>query len=401
MPIIIDEGQMLEDNVFEFEQKLKSPISRYLDTTPVLVTYYHIDENGSTVDAGFQDVSSLVGFRSPTRFKKIEKLPLYGMDQIILQLQDNDQGLDSEFTGDAITIPGTIDPTSGDYFTIDTLQDSYVFRVTETAYDTAISDGFHRINFQLEYLNKEKIEDINKQVNDTFTCIMENIGTEEKCLIRNVDLLQINKINEMYDDMVKTYLTLFYSERYNSLLGELGTAQKLYDPFQTAFINKHSLFNKKNNLQAIILTDQFTDQRRRIKYEKSFYRVVERRDPKLMKEFKYTTYPATTEKESSFARYYDKSIFILDTPNDMPLDARVMVSNEFATSVQLCGFPKSDYGALIQKFIRKEPISFADIPLTLSEDLIMMDGNLEVFFFTPIVLYIIKTVINDHIKEIK
>ena len=71
MGIIIDEKQMIENNVFQFEEKLKSPLSRFLDTTPTFVNYYHLDSDETTTDEGFKDVASLIGHRSPIKYKKI------------------------------------------------------------------------------------------------------------------------------------------------------------------------------------------------------------------------------------------------------------------------------------------------------------------------------------------
>ena len=59
--------------------------------------------------------------------------------------------------------------------------------------------------------------------------------------------------------MVTTYLSIFYDERYNCVLGDLPAGHRLYDPYMTIFINKHNLLNRKNDLQTIILTEQIED----------------------------------------------------------------------------------------------------------------------------------------------
>ena len=65
---------MVEDTTFQFENRFKSPTARFIDTTPVFVTYYHVDVDNTTVDEGFLDVASVIGNRSPIRFKKIHTI---------------------------------------------------------------------------------------------------------------------------------------------------------------------------------------------------------------------------------------------------------------------------------------------------------------------------------------
>ena len=268
MGIIIDEKRMVEDNIFKYEDRLKSPVSRFIETTPTFVTYYHVNPDISTVDEGYKDVHSILGSHSPIRYNKIESFPLYGIDQIVLQLQEMDQGLDTTYEGDAVIVPGSIKPLQNDFFVIPYLKEPYLFRVTEINYDTIMPDNYYKIGFTLEYLEIEKIESIENQVSEKYTCILENIGTENTCVIELESKDTLDAIDEMYDDMASTYRSIFYNDRHNCFLGEMGSGLYLYDPLQTQFINEHQLFNRKNDLSCLILTDEFTDSKRRIKYGK-------------------------------------------------------------------------------------------------------------------------------------
>ena len=101
MGILINEQKMIDENTFRYEEKIKSPTSRFLDTAPTFVTYYHINMDESTTDEGFSDVKMYIGDKSPIRFNKTENFPIYGLDQIVLQLQDDDAGLDSTYESEA------------------------------------------------------------------------------------------------------------------------------------------------------------------------------------------------------------------------------------------------------------------------------------------------------------
>jgi hypothetical protein len=244
MAILINEQKMVDDNTFAYEDRIKSPSSRLLDTTPTFTTYYHIDVNESTTDEGFIDVENVIGAKSPLRYNKIDNMPIYGLEQIVIQLQDNDAGIDGSYDGEATILPGTIKPNQNDYFIIPILKDTYLFRVTEITYDTIMPDNFYKISFELEYIDDEVLDNLNKQVLDDYNCILENIGTEEKCIIEKSVFEKRNAIIKKYRNIVDFYMSMFYNERHNVFLAEMSDGKLLYDPLQTEFINKHNLLKE-------------------------------------------------------------------------------------------------------------------------------------------------------------
>lgn len=400
MAFLINEQKMVEDNIFKFENRLNSQISRFLDKSPVFVTYFHINVNETTVDGGFKDIEDIVGNRSPLKFQKIENFPIYGLEPVVLSIQDNDQGLDTEYSGECVILPNTIKPLQNDIFMINHVKGSFLFRVTEVQYDNIRPDNYYKISYRFEWLDDDKVDELNEQVQEKYSCILQNIGTENNCIIKEEYLERIQNIDDMYDDMVSTYKTIFYNERYNCFLGETNDGYKIYDPLQTIFFNKHKLLNKKQDYSTTILTEGFVDNKRKIKYEKSIYRFFERRDLKLISTFPYNTFPANYKKDSSFSRWNDKSVIVADIPSTMDMNNAIdLLSIDLVNSFKYNGPQDSKYIELMQKFIRKEDITIYDIPLDLNEELLRLDANEEVFFFTPILLYIIQVVVNDFLKE--
>ena len=400
MAFLINEQKMVEDNIFKFENRLNSQISRFLDKSPVFVTYFHINVNETTVDGGFKDIEDIVGNRSPLKFQKIENFPIYGLEPVVLSIQDNDQGLDTEYSGECVILPNTIKPLQNDIFMINLVKGSFLFRVTEVQYDNIRPDNYYKISYRFEWLDDDKVDELNEQVQEKYSCILQNIGTENNCIIKEEYLERIQNIDDMYDDMVSTYKTIFYNERYNCFLGETNDGYKIYDPLQTIFFNKHKLLNKKQDYSTTILTEGFVDNKRKIKYEKSIYRFFERRDLKLISTFPYNTFPANYKKDSSFSRWNDKSVIVADIPSTMDMNNAIdLLSVDLVNSFKYNGPQDSKYIELMQKFIRKEDITIYDIPLDLNEELLRLDANEEVFFFTPILLYIIQVVVNDFLKE--
>lgn len=397
MAYIINEQKMVEDTTFQFENRFKSPTARFIDTTPVFVTYYHVDTDNTTVDEGFLDVASVIGHRSPIRFNKIENFPLYGMDQIVLNIAEDDQGLDTTWDGDGIVLPKTIKPVPNDFFVIPTLKDYYIFRVTNIQYDTVMPDNYYKIEFKLEYIDSTKLEEIEKQVLEEHICVLENIGTETNCIIEKSSYQKIKEIEKMYAEIKDLYMAMFYNDRHNVFLCEIEDGKLLYDPLQTYFVNIHKLFNSKNDLSTLILTDQYDDPKRKYKYAKSVYKFLETRDMKLLSMFKYTTRPGTSIRESSFRKWHDRNIEVLDTPLVIPDDSNSIFSRDFMEAIKLNAPVESEYASLIQRYLRSEKITIKDISMELDTELIYLNNSIEVFFFTPIIMYIIRDIIEKEL----
>lgn len=400
MAFLISEEKLVEDSVSLLDQRLNSPIARFIEQTPTFVTYYHININESTNDAGFNDVESFIGESSPLRFQKIEKFPIYGLEAILAQWQDTDLGIDGSYEGEAVILPNTIKPLPNDYFIIKYVGDNVIFRITEIVNDNIRTDNFYKIMFKLDSIDDGRRDSLNKQVYDNYTCILENIGSENKCIIQSDFKEQLDKIDKLYNDMTSLYMSIFYSERYNALLGEMPGGFSLYDPYMSNFINKHELLKKKNVITTTFLEENhIIDNKKSLKYERSIYRFFERRDVSLIKPFYYTTINGFNRKESGFYRWSDENVYIVDIPSDIGMSNPYRIFPDMTiNTIKLNGPTESKYLKLIKKFIRNDSISIYDIDLTLNEELINLDANLEMFFITPLLLYIIKEVVVEFNK---
>lgn len=399
----LDEKNVVNGNVELRFGRDKFNGIRYQDnTTPVYTTYYHLDTAATTTDAGFKDVAAIIGSRSPIKFNKIEDFPLYNIDQIVLQLQDEDQGLDTDYEGEAVILASTIKPVQNDYFMIPVLKDPYLFRVTSIQYDTIMPDNYYRIGFKLDYIDAEKVEQLNQQIkahNGEFVVVQENIGTENACIIEKGNFAKISQIENMLSTMRQSYLALFYSDRYNVFLGPLDQAglRLLYDPYQTEFINKHKLFLEKNSFKTIVLTEQTEDKQKLLKYEKSVYRFMEIPDETRMNQFEFVFSAGVTHKESGFYRWRDRQVEVLDIIEHWPIKTMHVFDADFVDKVKKNEDTGSDVGELIKKHIRRIPIHIEDIPMDLNDELLHLNNSLEIFILTPLLFYIIQKVLKDEL----
>lgn len=403
MAKILNEKRNINDNVFEYEKRLQSPYNRYIDKYPTYVTYYHVSNDDTTVNEGWQDSEQLLGTNSSLRFQKITDFPLYGISQIVMDINDDDHGLDAGYEGEAIFLPHTIKPLQNDFFVIDHLSthDVYLFRISTIEFDNIHPDNFYKATFRLEGTDISYIDKIEAQVLNNYVCISENIGTENVCIIEHERYTRINQVKKLYDDVAGTYLSIFYNERYNCLLGEKPCGKKLYDPYMIEFVNKWGLFNDKQRLNTYIFSQEIEDNRFRIKYEKSIWRFIERQDMSLMTNFYYYIYPGVRLPYTTFASWYDQTIYVLDISLTFNSDELCdpIILDSFINDVKNNNSVDGDYANLIKSYIRKENIDIYSIPLSLNESLLTLDGNLDFFFMTPIILFIIKKILKDELHD--
>lgn len=405
MATFFDEERFITDNTTLMGEKLQSPIVRLIDQTPTFTTYFHLNIHESTSDEGSHDIESVVGKRSPLRYQRITSFPIYGIDQIVLQIQDGDMGLDTSYEGEATILPGTIKPLQDDFFVIGVLDECFVFRVTGIEYDTARLDNFYKIHFKLEFNDAEKLHSLEELVHAKYTCVLQNIGTENQCLIQSEYKEQLDIVDNIYSEIARLYISVFYVERYNVLLGELGNGYLLYDPFMTSFINNHGLFNNAYEMKVIYLNDEFRDPKRTLKYERSIYRYAEKRECDKTNNFPYTTVKGMSNIETSFYRWSDESVYMVDIP---PVtltwadpNSRVVLSDQYVTEIRM-NIPNSKtplYKQFLMRFFRRESISIFDITNELKDSIYLLDGGLEMFFLIPILLYAIKEVVIEFHKN--
>ena len=405
MARIIGEQKNISENLFSYEKRLNSPYNRFIDKNPTYVNYYHISDFDTTVDSGWKDTEDLIGPNSSLRFKKIDNFPLYGITQIILQIEDSDGGLDTDYQSECIFLPHTIKPSQNDFFTIihEDRRNPYLFRITGIDHDTIHPDNFYKAQFVLESTDWNRIDDLNNQTLGNFVCITENIGTEANCIIESDKFVKIQEVQKIYRDLADTYISIFYNERYNSILGEKPCAKLLYDPYLIEFCNRWRLFNEKDKLNTLILSQEIDDNKFAIKYERSVWRYIERNNLELINNFPYYIYPGMRLPYTTFYTWRDERVWILELPltnipNTDPTASEIF-NDTFVGAVKLNADVEGDYAVLLKRYLRGENLTVYDVPDKINESLLSLEANLDSFFVTPMILYIIKKIINDEINK--
>ena len=180
---IINEQSFINQNIFQYEERLNSQFTRILATKPTYVTYFHINNISSTTDVGFENVERLVGVNSPIRFNEVKDFPIHGLERIGLDLEQTEYGLDVNYESDGVILPNTVQPFVDDLFIINYLNKPYLFRISNIKYDTIKSNNFYGITFYLLSTDHEMIDQVYKQISDKYTCDIMNVGTDRKSVV--------------------------------------------------------------------------------------------------------------------------------------------------------------------------------------------------------------------------
>lgn len=306
MGFIINDKNFINDNIFKYEKRLESQYSVFTEKNPTFVTYYHINNINSITDTGLLNVDRIIGKESPLKYQKIEDFPIYGIDQIKLDLSDEEEGITGSYEGDGIILPNTIKPLPNDFFIISYLDSGYLFMVTQIDYDTIKSNNYYKISFMLKSTDYNSVEELNDQVLEKYTCIFKNIGTEDNCLIREDNYIQLRELDNLYSSFVNKYMSLFYNKRYNSFL--FNTANHvIYDKFVSNFINQNNLLNEKEKYQTVVISNEDYGEQFPITYEMSIYDSIENREIEKLDYIRYELCPITYQ-HSIFLYYNLKNV---------------------------------------------------------------------------------------------
>lgn len=307
---ILNEKDFINQNVELFTERMESSVTRFLDRTPSYVIYYRINNQVSTADSGFENVERMIGKNSPVRYSEVKDFPIYGIEQIVPELNLDEEGMDASFdNGEGILLPNTFIPVPGDFFTIDYLEKSILFQVTEVRYDTIKSNNFYRITFSLKSVNPETISNLRQQVVDRFTTLQSEKGTETIQIIKDDKLALMDELKEVYADIQRSYMEIFYNKKYNVIMKDDAPDAKYYDPYMNNFINTHGLLSSKGDYSTIyLLIERMEKMSDFIKgYRKSVYRALEEKDSKYLRNTEWTPLPVTLS-DSIFKMYRDRIV---------------------------------------------------------------------------------------------
>ena len=265
-----EKSQFIQQAIDIYGQNRVGQYSRYLDSQPTFVTYYAVNQALSRTDVGFGQAYDELGPNSPLRFNKILELPLYKVPTLQPQGNYEDGTYDVELDLSDLTIlPNTVTPKPYDFFCI-ALPNSQklLFRVNSFRNNTIQSNDFYMIDADLRHSGDDCCDEIDKLVVETYTCVFENIGTNDNCFIKSTDEDKANDVQKAIDLLTTMYHDLFfdydiadylYFKQYPLPYNYFNMRHCYYDIYLAKFINESMIFCTNDGMSTSVLTYDDTE----------------------------------------------------------------------------------------------------------------------------------------------
>jgi hypothetical protein len=399
--LIFNEESMINGNIFKFEQRLQSHVNKYIENGAILTTYYSQRESSITVDRGLQDIDQLFGKKSPLRYNKIKNFPLYGFGQANPENSDENQIEDINIEGDSVIIPSTVVPKQSDFFQVNHLKMTALFQITSVNYDSMKPEGYYKIHYRLISTSDERLQELQEQVIETYSTELNAVGSNINPIIKEDDFHYRNQIRQMVNQMIANYKALYYNSRHNCFLyhhPELGL--DWFDMCGNEFIAKHSLMNTENSGNVIVLNDKLQDSQLPFYYSNSVYNWIELGAPtRMIRKFFFNLLYADGYPYSSFARWGDGDIQIMqplaNQQEKINYQEYSFFDNDTLNALLDDKYePVNEYEKLIWKYMHKpNQLSIHDVSLYTADALINSVRHLDTFLYTPIVIFIIRKIL--------
>lgn len=311
---------MVDNSMKMMEDVLNSKFTTYISGagTPVLVTYYSLDETMTSTDLGTGTIDSELGEHSPLRFNKIMNFPVYGLRELIPTKEELEGKLiDMNLDGEIIILPNTIKPTEYDYFTYKYDDNTIIiFHVVDFEFGTIKSNNYYKLTINLKDINSTQIEE---KLDNQSVCVMESIldrfGTTERCIIKKTVFDYIKDIEKLITYLTDSYIDAFYNERYRTIYFRTSSDKAIiYDPYLAKFISDNAIFDYQKD-RYILLTNHDYRSIVNKNYHKSIFRNIELCDKHKL--YAQLRIPVTFETSSTnpFSYYGEDSAFTMDIEN--------------------------------------------------------------------------------------
>lgn len=291
-----------------------SQYSKYLDSNPIMVTYYSVNLVMSRADVGTGKIYDELGKSSPLRFNKIKNFPVYHISGLQPNIMFEDGHFDAEIDLSDVTIlPNTVKPKPNDFFLLE-LPNSprLLFRVNEFRVASIQSNEFYQVSADLRADTEEGIENIERLVVETYDCIFENIGTQNNCFIKSEDLVKANDINTVINELTELYKNMYYNpttsdyiytevypgpNTWNVYDNELY--RYYYDIYLTKFINDSMIFCTNDYSATSALTmDDTIPKDFEYRFKQTLWYAILTNDTKMLFRYPYCHYPPISKPYS-------------------------------------------------------------------------------------------------------
>lgn len=386
------------DNITEsMNNILNNQFYKWNDQSPTETTFFNPNKDKSTLDQGSNLAYEDIGPNSPIVYDRIDHCFLYGLEKFLVNLSREDFGVESDaIEGEATVLPNTFIPYPGSYFYINYLKEDYLFKVNSVNLDTVETGAnLYKISYKLETM--EKFKYIENQVEDTYTMVIDNVGTSYKAIVRTEVYSFIQILDDILISLKRYFKSIFYSTRVQTFIYNYLQC-RTYDPYMIEFILRNDLLSGDD--EYIYITHQASVPKTfPIMYNETFFRCLEKKDISNIDRYKIkataqyineVTSIFDTRVESYFKVTYD---MYLAQNNTIPAFTEELI--EHIKRNELFDNEYCFYNIIV-KYFNNEDITQKDLD---DFDIIEYRDNVELFYAIPSVIFCIERYIKDRLNN--
>lgn len=299
------------------KEMLKNPYYYFNNSKATIVEYYNINIEQSTLDDSTKLAYTKFGDNSPLRFNLIHDFFLYGIEKIQLDLENEENGLQSnEIAGEALVLPNTIRPYPGDFFTIKHLDSKVLFEVSSVDRDT-LEDGANmwRIGYRVSrFLTKEDDEKLSDSVVTEFEFDVTTVGTGFKSVVKKTDANVVQLLEEVNNTLRTYYKDLFYSDKVQTFIYPYDSIQHsyIYDSMLIEFIIRNNIMKADGSKYMYIEHKLPIPASFSVDYAQTIFRALETKDIENLKSYKYIGIGKYIDNEMSIFSTRPHNYFYID-----------------------------------------------------------------------------------------
>lgn len=378
-------------------ERLKNPFYSFSNNKGTVVTYFNTDISNMPLDTVTGLEYKYIGPDSNKKYNRIKNFVIYGFERLEVTMEDTEMGQEaSEISGNAIILPNTITPYPGDYFIVDQMQDKVLFKVIDAQSDT-FDNGANvwQIQYKLDRINSKEIE---SNIGKEEVFILNNNGTQYNCVIEADDYEIIKSLEDLSSNMIEYYKSIFYNERVQSLIVSANN-NKFYDSYLTEFISRNKLLTGNGKDFLYIAHQLAVPKTFSLDYDRSFFHVVEEKDMKKLKRIYTVAYGELIDNKTSIfstrSEPYLNMVYMRESISDTFAKGLIfeIFDEDLLAHIQNDELYGDDILAdVIIKYFNDEYITYEDIDKL---DIINYSDNIVLFYYVPIVIYILERYIKE------
>lgn len=393
--------ELVRNATNELDKILQSPMAVKVTGLgePVKVTWFNINDKHTTEDEGLGTTDSLIGKNSSFRFNRVEGLPAYNIMEAMQQLElvlDENGVMDTTLEIEPILLPNTIIPTPNDYMIYHLKQGrDVVFRANDFKIVTTNVNGYYKVPMHLVDIDSEEyIDKLDHQIINDMKVIVDNIGTNESCIVVNKVYDKILAIKKIAAQAFSDYVDMFFVKRYNSfILRGYNDNFTIYDPYLTKFILNNKLVDCYDELIQPAIIEQGDEFRG--EYNKTIFRAIELRNPKKIRHLIGDMKEFTRQRTNPFSYWGEETVYSMSTYEDKDVRYPKNLYMDFDWLYNI-GIVKESPTVtmmenIIMRYLQRE--TFEDFmiaeELTLLEEDMVPEYNEMYFYLTPIIIYVL------------